>query len=62
MQHRDKKESKDNPLLPPFNSPFAKGGNRGVKGGEGGFVSEINIVKCLDFMCLSSSNNSYKVH
>jgi hypothetical protein len=27
-----------NPLLPPFNSPLSKGGHRGVKGGEGGFL------------------------
>jgi hypothetical protein len=43
MQHSDKKESKDNLPLPPFNSPLTKGGHRGVKGGEGGFVGEISL-------------------
>jgi hypothetical protein len=62
MQHRDKKESKDNLPLPPFNSPLTKGGHRGVKGGEGGLVGEINTNRYLDIMCFSSSNNSCKVH
>lgn len=29
-----------NPPPPPFNSPFTKGGHRGVKGGKGGFYDE----------------------
>src|SRR4030043_2115785 len=35
--------SKDNPPLPPFNSPLTKGGYRGVKGRRGG-IREVHIV------------------
>src|SRR4030043_1907889 len=42
-----------NPLLPPFDYPLSKGGHRGVKGGEGGFLggkySELyNVLKRAD--------------
>lgn len=69
MPHRDKKESKDNLPLPPFNSPLTKvgttrnrGGHRGVRGEEGGFTGEINIGEEIDFMWFSSLSNFYKVH
>jgi len=35
--------SKDNPPIPPFNSPLTKGGHRGVKEGQGG-IREVHIV------------------
>jgi DNA polymerase-3 subunit gamma/tau len=38
--HMLQNNDESNPPLPPFNSPLTKGGDRGVKGGMGGFSGE----------------------
>ncbi len=40
MTHSSPEKNKNNPPLPPFNSPLRKGGYRGVKVGQGGFSEE----------------------
>ena len=47
----------NNPLLPPFNSPLSKGGERGVKGAKGRLHNEIkssSLLKAIREVALSS--------
>jgi type II secretion system protein N len=52
MLHNNTKNNKGNPPSPPFNSPLTKGGYRGVKGGQGGFLGKKILIALVAILVI----------